>query len=63
MTRPNLARIEPANLKAAGILTVLLRAFNICNGQFWHWLAKSTLTTVSCSRSSPLRRRADGPHH
>jgi len=36
---PNLARIEPANLKAEYIPIVLLRAFNISNGQFWHWLA------------------------
>jgi hypothetical protein len=37
---PNLfAWIEPANLKAECIPIVLLRAFNISNGQFRHWLA------------------------
>jgi hypothetical protein len=37
---PNLfARIEPANLKAERIPIVPLRALNISNGQFWHWLA------------------------
>jgi hypothetical protein len=36
---PNLARIEPANLKAECVPIVLLRAFNISNGQFRHRLA------------------------
>jgi hypothetical protein len=36
---PNLARMEPADLKAECVPIVLLRAFDISNGQFWHRLA------------------------
>jgi hypothetical protein len=31
--------MKPANLKAECIPIMLLRAFNIRNGQFWHQLA------------------------